>query len=128
MASFYARHCNPYQCSYVKGILNHSIGKFAQSQLKPTVEFVHHESRLSEIFGDTSLDIISCFLVTPDTMQVTYQKKDTCLKVNRRAQCVLNSCVTSFARCFLDQALRSLEGAGASLLYVDTDGIVFQIP
>ena len=116
---------NPYQCAYVKSLLNQSIGKLSQTTLKPSVEFVHHEHRLSELFGDVTIDIISCFLVTPNTMQVTYQKKDSCLKVNRWAQCVLNSCITLYARQYLNWALRDLERARAELLYVDTNGVLF---
>ena len=96
---------NRYQCSYVKSVLNQSIGKLSQSKLHSQVEFVYEGSRLTQIFSDTTIEMTSAFLVTPSIMQVTYKKKDSCLSVNRRAQCIVNSMVTSFARQYLDSAL-----------------------
>ena len=109
---------NKYQCAYEKGLLNQSIGKLSQHSLHPQTEYVHHESHLSRLFADTTIEITSCILVTPTTMQVTYKKKESCLKVNRRSQIVINSQVTSYLRQVLDKALRTLERHGNKLLYV----------
>ena len=116
---------NPYAYKFFKGVLNISLGKFSQTDLHPQVEYVHEEERLSQLYNDGTIDILSCFLVTEKTMQVTYQKKETCLKVNKRSQVVLHAMVTSLSRVYMYRHLRLLERNGADLLYIDTDGIIF---
>ena len=39
---------------------------------------------------------------------------------------VINSSVTSLARIYLDQSLRLLQANGCSLIYSDTDSVVFR--
>ena len=81
-----------------------------------------------QLYNDGTIDILSCFLVTEKTMQVTYQKKETNLKVNKRSQVVLNAYVTSLSRINMYRHLRLLEHKGADLLYIDSDGIIFGLP
>ena len=107
-----------YGCSLA--IMNICIGKLSQSPNQNTVEFVRNEDRVSQLFTDKSLEINSCFAVTDDCNQISYQKKDSYLRSNRRSQMCINASTTAFARIYLDQALRRLQDAGIEPLYCDT--------
>ena len=100
--------------------MNICIGKLSQSPNQNTVEFVRNEDRVSQLFTDKSLEINSCFAVTDDCNQISYQKKDSYLRSNRRSQMCINASTTAFARIYLDQALRRLQDAEIEPLYCDT--------
>ena len=95
-------------------------GKLSHSPIQNTVEFVRDEQRVTQLFSDDSLEINSCFAVTDDCNQISYQKKDSYLRSNRRSQMCINASVTSFARIHLDKALRKLQEEGIEPLYCDT--------
>ena len=89
--------------------MNIGIGKLSQQQNQSQTEFVPDDGdRLTQLFGDKSLELLSCFLVTDSTMQIKYQKKETDLRINRRAQMCIGASITALARIHLDQALRTL--------------------
>ena len=73
-----------------------------------SVEYVFYEERLSELFNDPSLEILSCFLATDNCMQVTYKKREDFLKLNRRAQMCLGASVCAKGRIFLYKAIQTL--------------------
>ena len=103
------------------------IGKLSQSPIQNTVEFVRNEDRVTQLFTDKSIEINSCFAVSNDCNQISYQKKDCFLRSNRRSQMCINASTTAFARIYLDQALRRLQEAGMEPLYCDT-GMSFSEP
>ena len=101
--------------------MNIGIGKLSQQQNQSQTEFVPDDGdRLTQLFGDKSLELLSCFLVTDSTMQIKYKKKETDLRINRRAQMCKGASITALARIHLDQALRTLQRHGCQLIYSDT--------
>ena len=96
--------------------MNIAVGKMAQTQIQNSVEFVDSEERLSQLFTDNSIDINSCFAVDENSLQISYKKKDSNLRANRKAQMCVNSAVTALSRIYLDQSLRSLLANGATLI------------
>ena len=100
--------------------MNICIGKLSQSPIQKTVAFVQGEEWRTQIFTDDSLEVSSCFAVTDSCDQITYQKKDSNLRSNRRSQMCVNASVTTFARIYFNQALRKLQAAGIEPLYCDT--------
>ena len=111
---------NPYQCQFIKGLMNMGLGKLSQHPNQSQDEFVQEEDRLAQLLCDNSLDILSCFNVTPTTMQVKYQKRLIDLRANRRTQVCIGAAVTAMARIHLDRALRTLQNNGCQLIYCDT--------
>ena len=119
---------NEYECSFIKSLMNIVVGKLSQSQMHSSVEFIRHEDRVSELFSDPSLDIKTCFGVSDGCLQITYQKKGESLRPSRCSQMCINASVTSLARIKLDQSLRLLQENQCSLIYTDTDSVVFRCP
>ena len=119
---------NEYECSFIKSLMNIVVGKLSQSQMHSSVEFVRHQDRVSDLFSDPSLDIKTCFGVADGCLQITYQKKGESLSPSRRSQMCINASVTSLARIKLDQSLRLLQANQCSLIYTDTDSVVFCCP
>ena len=55
--------------------MNIVVGKFSQTQMHTTTEFVRCEDRLAELFCDSALEIKTVFAVADGCLQVNYQKK-----------------------------------------------------
>ena len=55
---------NPYQCQFIKGLMNMGIGKLSQNPNHSQEEFVQDEQRLAQLLADKNLEILSCFNVT----------------------------------------------------------------
>ena len=108
---------NPYQCQFIKGMLNMGIGKLSQNPNHSQEEFVQDEQRLAQLLADKNLQILSCFNVTDTTTQVKYEKRLMDLRANRRTQMVIGAQVTAMARIYLDQSLRTLQNHGCQLIY-----------
>ena len=106
--------------------MNMGIGKFSQQPDQSQLEFVQNEDRLTELFTDKQLEILSCFLVTGTTSQIQYKQKVTELRMNRKTQVCIGASVTAMARIHLDQSLRTLQSNGCQLIYTDTDSVVFR--
>ena len=66
--------------------MNMGIGKLSQHANQSQNEFIQDPYRITELFTDNSLEILSCVVVNENTLQVKYKKRETDLKVNRRAQ------------------------------------------
>ena len=111
---------NPTMRTYVKGLMNHCLGKFLQSQTKSVCTFVKSQDHLTSLFLNPAIDITDCMLLNNDTMQVTYSPKEKLLKRNRNTQIVIGGLVTSHARIHLHKLVRSLQQSQCEILYTDT--------
>ena len=96
------------------------IGKLSQHQNQSQTEFTQDPYRVTELFTDNSLEISHCMLVNENTLQIRYQKIETYLRVNRRAQTCIWATVTDLARIYLDKSMRAVQDQGCELIYCDT--------
>ena len=101
-------------------LLTIGIGKLLQHQNQCQTKFTQDPYRVTELFTDNSLEISHCMLVNENTLQIRYQKRETYLRVNRRAQTCIGATVTALARIYLDKSMRAVQDQGCELIYCDT--------
>ena len=110
----------------VPGILNISLGKFGQrSSAKPFQIFVESDQQLTDIFNSSLYNVKDCRIVSEKFLQLTLTKKLEKLPPNRNTCVLINSYTTAYARQLLFKTIQSVLATGASVLYTDTDSLIF---
>ena len=70
--------------------------------------------------NDSTLDVRQCFIISEKVMQLVISKKKEVQPPNISANVLINATCTSYARVYLDRAIRKILPFG-TIAYVDTD-------
>ncbi|KAH7695886.1 hypothetical protein AAVH_37049, partial [Aphelenchoides avenae] len=95
------------------------------------VEVVCKPERLTELFGDPSIVVNSIIKLNDDLIRVSYGYKEQFEPTDPNANLVIAIFTTAYGRTELFNHMRAVEetmggAVGASLLYNDTDSVIFK--
>ena len=85
---------------FCKSVSNIVCGKFGQYSRKSIETYIHNDDDLSDLFYDPTIDIKNAFILSDDTVAVTYTPKKEGKKVNRLANCIIAGLITSQGKYF----------------------------
>ncbi|KAH7708191.1 hypothetical protein AAVH_24561 [Aphelenchoides avenae] len=122
---------NPGLAKVAKNCLNSLWGRFAMHTDRNQVEVVCKPERLTELFGDPSIVVNSIIKLNDDLIRVSYGYKEQFEPTDPNANLVIAIFTTAYGRTELFNHMRAVEetmggAVGASLLYNDTDSVIFK--
>jgi hypothetical protein len=114
--------------NFYKLLMKALLGKFGQdlSTKKSTVT-VSSQKELDELFWKEGTKVCDWISMSPYVVEVSTEAEKGYNKPNVNGNCIISAHVTAYARIEMDKAIRKLLDAGISVLYTDTDSIIFSI-
>jgi hypothetical protein len=101
-------------------------GKFGQDiSSKKSIVTVNCQKDLNELFWKEDATICDWMVMSPHVVEVSVETKKGFNRPNLNGNCVIAAHVTAYARIEMDKAIRLLLRHGISILYTDTDSIIF---
>uniref|UniRef100_A0A1I8BUA6 Beta_elim_lyase domain-containing protein n=1 Tax=Meloidogyne hapla TaxID=6305 RepID=A0A1I8BUA6_MELHA len=86
-------------------------------------------AELRRFAENKSIEVNTVDKLTPDTILITYDSKNEFIEEHQTSNIVISLWTTSMARIHLLRAMQKIVGApGCSLLYGDTDSVLFSYP
>ncbi|CAH0387605.1 unnamed protein product [Bemisia tabaci] len=112
---------NPGWRSCAKLLLNSHWGRFAMSENFAKTEFESDPEKIVGLFTNPSLEIKRFSIISDDILMINSAAREEAVQPGKRQNKVIAAFVTAFARLKLYE---TLEAAGKSAVYFDTDSIV----
>lgn len=113
---------------YFKMVQNSFSGKWSQSNVRPRLVYVNSFEEICDFFHSESEKIIDMDLLNEATMQLTLKPNKESVKINRSANVIIGSMITSVARCHIYKAKQALDSVGFKTHYIDCDSIIYSKP
>jgi G:T-mismatch repair DNA endonuclease (very short patch repair protein) len=115
--------------SIAKLCANNLWGRFSLRNLLTKVVITDSPEKLRELLDDKKIQVCSVYMLTEETVLITYEPKIEFLDENDTSNMILSLWTTSKARLFLLKALQKVANReDCQLLYCDTDSILFVHP
>jgi hypothetical protein len=95
--------------------------------VKKSTVTINCQKDLDDLFWKEDTNICDWTAMTPHMAEVVVESKKGFNKPNLNGNCVIAAHVTAFARIEMDKAIRLLIQHGISVLYTDTDSIIFSL-
>jgi hypothetical protein len=94
-----------------------------------TVKAINDPHKYYQLIANHKLDVLDATPVSDYTMRVTYRVKEDFVNEHPSSNIVLALWTTSAARVHLYTQMKAIENtSGCSLLYTDTDSVIFKHP
>lgn len=115
---------NDSQKQYLKNLLNSLFGRFALNSNYSKQEFVNSKAGLDNILSKKDIEILDIFPVSDSAMKVEYcQTGAAC--TSREGNLFYTALINAKARIFMYDLMQKLTKANCSVIYVDTDAILY---
>ena len=118
---------NPSQKQYLKDLLNSLFGRFALNSNHSIKEFVKTQAKLDLLMASKDCEILDFFPVNDDTLQVEYLKTGAA-QISREGNLFYTALINAQARIFMYKYIQKLTADGCSVIYIDTDSLLFSGP
>jgi len=118
---------NESQKLYLKNLLNGLYGRFALNTNYSSREFVKSQLQLDNILGKKENELLDIFPVSDTTLQVEYMKNGAA-QVSREGNLFYTALINAQARIFMYNYIETLTKDMCSVMYVDTDSLLFSGP
>ncbi|KAL7080356.1 hypothetical protein ACQ4LE_000096 [Meloidogyne hapla] len=112
-----------------KLMLNSLWGRFSLRNTLSKSFITDSPAELRRFAENKSIEVNTVDKLTPDTILITYDSKNEFIEEHQTSNIVISLWTTSMARIHLLRAMQKIVGApGCSLLYGDTDSVLFSYP
>lgn len=118
---------NESQKQYLKNLLNGLFGRFALHTNYSLREFVKSQAQLDSILAKRENELLDFFPVSDTTMQVEYIKNGAAM-ISREGNLFYTALINAKARIFMYNYIQTLTKENCSVIYVDTDSLLFTGP
>uniref|UniRef100_A0A914KQ08 DNA-directed DNA polymerase n=1 Tax=Meloidogyne incognita TaxID=6306 RepID=A0A914KQ08_MELIC len=112
-----------------KLMLNSLWGRFSLRNTLSKTFLTDSPAELKKFMENKSIEVNTIDKLTQDTILITYDRKNEFIEEHQTSNIVISLWTTSMARVHLLKAMQKIVGApGCSLLYGDTDSVLFSYP
>lgn len=118
---------NSSQKQYLKDLLNSLFGRFALNTNHSRREFVRSQAQLDKILGHREHELLDFFPVNDSTMEVEYYKTGAAM-TSREGNLFYTALINAQGRIFMYDYIKKLTSDNCSVIYCDTDSLLFSGP
>ena len=115
---------NHAQKQFFKDILNSLFGRFALHSQHSNRVFLKSQHELNALFATKDLEVLEFFPVNNTTIEAEILKTSSPY-TSREGNLIFTALINAGARIYMHRLIQTLETEGCSVLYVDTDSILF---
>jgi hypothetical protein len=115
---------NNAQKQFFKDILNSLFGRFALHSQHTSRIFLKSQYELNALFATKDVEVLEFFPVNSSTIEAEILKTSS-PNTSREGNLIFTALINAGARIYMHKLMQTLENDGCSVLYMDTDSILF---
>lgn len=114
--------------AFYKNMANYLFGRFSQNTSQTKTAYITSQEELESLVNAEDKHVIDIRNGSEKCIEVEFETDSKTNVPNLRGNVYIGSQITSYARCFMKNVMNKLEAAGATIFFINVDGICYSIP